>query len=426
MTNLQDICHLITDGKHGDCHNEEGSGYYFISCKDVKDGWVDYSGARQITEADYRETHKRTQLEPNDILITNSGTIGRMVLVPNKPKTYRTTFQKSVAIVKPNSSCITPQWLYYCLKARKDAMVAWAGGTAQKNLLLRDLRAFKVEVPPLPIQRKIACILSAYDNLIENNTRQIKILEEMAQAIYREWFVNFRFPGHEKHPLVESELGMIPEGWEVKKVSEIARICRGRSYRSTNLVEEGGLPFLNLKCIERDGGFRYEGIKRYVGPYKDSQSARAGDIIIAVTDMTQERRIVARAARVPDLREEPAVSSMDLVKIVANVNIESDYLYGMFRYSSFSDEVKQHASGVNVLHLLQDCIGNFKFPLATDSVRQDYANLAENLYQECDALQKKNANLRQTHDLLLPRLISGEIDVSELDIETGEEKNNAA
>ncbi|MHB1325519.1 MAG: restriction endonuclease subunit S domain-containing protein [Thermoleophilia bacterium] len=130
-TNLQDVCLLITDGKHGDCQNDEDSGYYFISCKDVKDGRLDYSGARQITVVDYHDTHRRTQLAPNDILITNSGSIGRMALVRDVPETGRTTFQKSVAIVKPNQDKAFPRWLYYCLLANKDALIGWAGGTAQ-------------------------------------------------------------------------------------------------------------------------------------------------------------------------------------------------------------------------------------------------------------------------------------------------------
>jgi type I restriction enzyme S subunit len=206
MAALQDICLLITDGKHGDCQDEDHSGFYFVSCKDVKDGWIEYSGARQITEADYLDTHRRTKLEANDIVITNSGTIGRMALVPNAPETNRTTFQKSVAIVKPNPEKVFAKWLFYSLRANRDSLVASAGGTAQKNLLLRDMRAFTVDVPPLPTQRKIAAILSAYDDLIENNTRRIKILEEMAQALYHEWFVNFRFPGHENVQMVDSPL----------------------------------------------------------------------------------------------------------------------------------------------------------------------------------------------------------------------------
>src|SRR4051812_21159799 len=98
---LGDVCSLITDGKHGDCRNEENSGYFFISAKDVKDGKIYYENARQITKADFEETHRRTNLAADDVVITNSGTIGRMAIVKDTPETRRTTFQKSVAILKP-------------------------------------------------------------------------------------------------------------------------------------------------------------------------------------------------------------------------------------------------------------------------------------------------------------------------------------
>jgi type I restriction enzyme S subunit len=149
-----------------------------------------------------------------------------MALVPNAPETNRTTFQKSVAIVKPNPEKVIAEWLYYSLIANRDSLIASAGGTAQKNLLLRDMRDFNVEVPSLPTQRKIAAILSAYDDLIENNTRRIKILEEMAQALYSEWFVKFRFPGHEKVRMADSPQGRIPVGWEVKRLGDVAQEIR--------------------------------------------------------------------------------------------------------------------------------------------------------------------------------------------------------
>ena len=100
------------------------------------------------------------------------------------------------------------------------------GAAQPTDQRLRYLQAFEVRVPPLPTQRKIASILSAYDDLIENNTRRIAILEEMAQAIYREWFVNFRFPGHENVKLVDSPLGQIPEGWEADDDSD--DVCNHR------------------------------------------------------------------------------------------------------------------------------------------------------------------------------------------------------
>lgn len=98
LQRLEDICAQITDGKHGDCQDQPNSSYYFLSCKDIANGRLNYEGARQITEADFLDTHRRTKLEPADVSITNSGTIGRMAIAPDSDDTLRTTFQKSVAI----------------------------------------------------------------------------------------------------------------------------------------------------------------------------------------------------------------------------------------------------------------------------------------------------------------------------------------
>lgn len=240
---LEDICAQITDGKHGDCQDEPDSGFYFLSCKDVTNGKLNYEGARQITEADFLDTHRRTKFAPTDILITNSGTIGRMAIAPDNELTRRTTFQKSVAILKPIARLVEPRFLYYALQGDIYRLIEFAGGTAQKNLLLRDLRAFEVSVPPLPVQQRIAGILSAYDELIENSQRRIKILESMARALFREWFVHFRFPGHENHPRVASPLGEIPQGWEVKTVEEIVkRIPVGKKYDQKTVSPAGAVP----------------------------------------------------------------------------------------------------------------------------------------------------------------------------------------
>ena len=286
------------------------------------------------------------------------------------------------------------------------------------------LKTSKVFCPPMDIQRKIAAILSAYDDLIENNTRRIKILEDMAQTLYREWFVHFRFPGHEKVPMVESPLGLIPEGWEVKKLDEVAQLHRGRSYRSINLVEDGnGLPFLNLKNINREGGFRPDGLKWYDGKFKETQVASSNDIIMALTDVTQDRKVVARSARVPDLGYEKYVFSMDLLKIEPSELIQMDFLYALLKYSSFAERLKEYANGTTVLHLSPNHVQSSELVLPSNILRQRYAEVAMSIRQQSDLLEKKNVNLRQTRDLLLPKLISGEIDVSELDIDTDPKSN---
>ena len=297
----------------------------------------------------------------------------------------------------------------------------WAGGAAQPLLTQTVLKQIEAPIPHLLEQQKIAAILSAYDDLIENNLRRIKILEEMAQNLYREWFVKFRFPGHEKVHMVDSPLGKIPEGWEVVSIDDVAVVHRGRSYRSKDLVDDGGLPFINLKCIDRDGGFRRDGLKRYEGKHKQTQKVVTGDIVMAVTDMTQERRIVARAGRVPTLDSDFGVISMDLVKIEPREGISPDFLYGYFRGSDFADNVKQHANGANVLHLSPDRIKEYQFVLPATTVREQFSAFSEMVFQQIENLNRRNVTLRQTRDLLLPKLVSGELDVSELEIDTGKE-----
>ena len=320
------------------------------------------------------------------------------------------------AHVVRGKSPISTDFLYYTLS--NVAIIGYLTGTAQPKLSQKNLRAIKFTLPPVPIQEKITFILSTYDDLIENNTRRIKILEDMAQTLYREWFVHYRFPGHENVPMVESELGPIPQGWEVKQLSEVAQLHRGKSYRSKNLVKEGeGLPFLSLKNIDREGGFRNDGLKWYDGEFKDTQVATSNDIVMALTDMTQERKVVARSARVPDFEHEKYVFSMDLLKIVPYKTIQTDFLYALLRYSNFPKILKEYANGTTVLHLSPDHVQSCKLVLPTDEFRQRYAGIVKSVRQQNDFLQKKNANLRQTRDLLLPKLISGEIDVSDLDID---------
>jgi len=284
-------------------------------------------------------------------------------------------------------------------------------GSAQPQITITNLSSKEFVRPPLPVQRRIAGILSAYDELIENSQRRIKILESMARALYREWFVHFRFPGHEKHPRVASALGDIPQGWEVKPIGEVADTFRGRSYRSVDLAEEGGLPFLNLKCLDRDGGFRRSGLKRYTGEYKPGHVAKKGDIVMGVTDMTQERRIVARAALVPSLDSEFGIVSMDLVRIEPKPPIPKTFLYSFLRYSSFADEVKQHANGANVLHLAPERITDFRFPVPPTDLACRFAAFVAPTLDQMDKLENKTENLRRTRDLLLPRLLSGQLEI---------------
>lgn len=322
-------------------------------------------------------------------------------------------YQRTYIIEALDRNVLLNKFLYYALRPKLSEFQNISTGVSTKFLTLTLLKQIGIDIPDSLTQKQIANTLSAYDDLIENNNRRIKILEETAQKIYTEWFANFRFPGHEKVKMVDSgtKLGMIPEGWEVHHLDDCLIVHRGKSYTSEELVDEGGLPFINLKCVNRYGGFRKDGIKRFSGKYKDTQMVTMGDIVMAVTDMTQERMIVARCARVPSLENGFGVISMDLVKIEPRDNCEKNFLYSFFRWSEFADEVKNHANGANVLHLNPQRVSDYEFLLPAHGLQKAFSQSIEPMFSEIDSIQLVNENLKKTRDLLIPQLVSGKLEI---------------
>jgi len=381
----------------------------------VSDHFVFVSPERART---YGPQHVRA----GDLVFTCWGTVGQVGLIPEQGPFDEYIISNKQLKLRPDTELVDPRFLFYYFASPQ--MVKYvrshAIGAAVPGINLRILKALPVVLPSVATQRRIVAILAAYDELIQNNNRRIRILEEMAHRIYHEWFAEFRYPGHTDAPLMASELGPVPEGWSIESVDAHVEVIRGRSYRGVDLADSGGLPFINLKCIARDGGFRADGLKRYVGDFKETQRAQPGDIVVAVTDMTQERRIVARAARVPDMDDEFGIVSMDLVKVVP-VDLPPEYLLALLRYSDFPDRVKAHANGANVLHLHPDRIRDYRFALPPTAVVLEYQRQIGPVQRLSEVLATSNNRLRAARDLLLPRLISGQTDVSNLDLGDSED-----
>lgn len=183
---MNNACVQITDGKHGDCESQDNSGYYFISVKDISNGCIAYNNARQITEYDFIDTHKRTKLEAGDILFTNSGTLGRMCLVPSNDFTDKTTFQKSVAILKPDKEKISSTFLYLSLAYYKDKLIEFAHGSAQKNLLLSDMRNFEIKYPSQISIKELDYLIQPILTKIQQNNDEIVSLKILSKVLLAE------------------------------------------------------------------------------------------------------------------------------------------------------------------------------------------------------------------------------------------------
>ena len=300
--------------------------------------------------------------------------------------------------------CVDTRYFYYAVQGRVN-LTDYKG----HHPLFRQAL---IPIPPLETQRRIASILGAYDDLIEVNRRRVALLEGMARGLFVEWFVRFRFPGHDAVPIVNTPDGPLPAGWKQTVVSSAFELLRGRSYRSVELADEGGMPFVNLKCLLRDGGFKASGIKRYIGDYKPGQTVVRGDIVMGVTDMTQERRIVGRVGRIPLLDEPQAVFSMDLVKVEPAPTVDRTFLYAWLRYSDFGSKAAQHANGANVLHLSPKAIVDLPISLPDKALQTKFGLTVEPLIGLAEVVAHTERRLASARDLLLPRLISGQLSVA--------------
>jgi len=392
---LGETCSLITDGKHGDCQNEEYSGYYFISCKDVKGGRINYEAARQITHSDYLATHRRTNLQPGDVVVTNSGTIGRLAIAREDEKTERTTFQKSVAVLKPVRERLTSEFLYYSLVAERERLINSAGGAAQKNLLLGELRRFAIRVPPMPEQKAITGILANYDDLIENNRRKMALLEEAARQLYFEWFVRLRFPGHEHTRITDG----VPEGWMRTAFGDLCDAVRDAV--KPNMLEPE-TPYIGLEHIPR----RSIALSEW-GAAEQVTSSKlrftAGDVIFGKIRPYFHKVGIAFV---------DGVASSDAIVIRARNTGHRGFVLMTASSDPFvADTAQSMREGAKMPRADWKQMQAYPIPLPPAGLLGSFEATIETIVGQLKLLTIANQRLRAARDILLPRLMSGEIAV---------------
>ena len=402
----------ITDGKHGDCENQENSGYYFVSVKDIDDDEINYSNARQITKFDFEDTDRRTKLENEDILITNSGTIGKFVFV-NSPLSRKTTFQKSVAIIKPNKNKIIPKFLYYYLISEKRQLVEYAGGTTQKNLLLRDIRNFEVKIPDESRQKKIIMILNDIDQLISVNKKLNKNLEQLSQNLFRKWFINFDLKNdfNLSEPLKESSLGKIPKSWEIETIGDLS-IVKGRigwrGYTTNDLVDEG--PWV-VGGKEITSGFIDFNTAKHLTREKYEESPeimlKDKDLVIAKTGT------IGPIAMFYENYGEATLNPN--VCLIRSKNITPALLLTFFKTARAQYYLNEFTTSSVQPAINQTTIKQLEIALPSD---KQLLNKLGDKFEEINLLQfnlnEEIKKLQKLRDTLLPKLMSGEIDVSKI------------
>ena len=324
--------------------------------------------------------HERYGLKRGDLVVCEGGEPGRCALwndqVPNMK------IQKALHRVRPHECLDSRYLLYWFLWAgQRSYFDQFFTGATIKHLPGEKLAKVEIDLPDLPTQRKIAGILSAYDDLIENNLRRIKILEEMAQSLYREWFVHFRFPGHESAKFVDSELGRIPKGWEVTSLGDLVEIRKGKNI-TKNTIREGNIPVVA-------GGLTpayYHDTANTVAPVVtiSASGANAGFVNIYFDD------VWASDCSFFDRKATPDVFYFFLTLISRQNEVT-----GLQRGSAQPHVYPKDLMALEALNVPQE-------------IRDDFTQKVTPLFESVRNLHARNQTLRHTRDLLLPKLLSGD------------------
>lgn len=399
---LNDVCELIVDCPHSTAY-DEGTGYPLVRTPNIGRGRIIYSGMHRVCEEVYNKRNARAIPQTNDLIFAREATAGNVALIQEGEKVC---LGQRTVLIRPNANLVNPAFLTYHLLAPEQQykLLSTANGATVAHVNMPTIRNLKLSLPPLATQHRIATILSRYDSLIENYQKQIKLLEEAAQRLYKEWFVDLHFPGHENTNIVDG----VPEGWEKKKLCELFSFVRGKSYTSKELSDEGTI-MVNLKNIQSFGGYKSDVEKHFIGTFKEEQTLMKGDLIMGVTDMTQERRLVGSVALIPDFKE-TATFSMDLIKLIS-FKLPNIYLYCAMRYGDVSRQIAPLANGVNVLHLKPEAISNIEMVVASDSIIEKFVSYTSKTIENILSLQSQLRLLTEARDRLLPKLLSGEIEV---------------
>ena len=375
-----------------------------IMPKDMIEGRISTLSIARISE-EHVERLNQHKVKSGDIIYSRRGDVGKCALITNKEEDWLCGTGCLKVTLNPNK--IIPKFAFYQLQRKESIgwLINHAVGSTMLNLNTSILTKLPIEITDLDKQQSLVNVLTSYDELIENNQKQIKLLEEATQRLYKEWFIDLQFPGHENVEIVDG----VPEGWNIRPFNEVFSYVRGKSYKSSELSESEGVLLVNLKNINAFGGYKRNAEKRYIGTYKADQRLDAGDIVMGVTDMTQERRLVGHVAIVPDLGENMTFS-MDLIKLIPK-SVTGSYLYSAMRFGRYSEQISPFANGVNVLHLKPEAIMSMIMVVPSKDVLERYENIFESYRKKIELLEKLSNYLTEARDRLLPKLMGGEIEV---------------
>ena len=396
---ISSICEGIYEGPHATPPSCESGAYYLGIPALTSDGQIDFSKVPRICEKDFKKWTKRVTPKYGDIVFTNEATLN---LYARIPKDFYGCLGRRLGLVRPLQDKVDVDYLFYYFFSpywRKVIALKKVSGSTVERILMKKFPHFPVLLPPLNIQNKIASILSAYDNLIENNNRRIRLLEQMAENLYKEWFVRFRFPGHEK---AELENGL-PKGWREEVASNVIDVMSGGTPKTEREDFYGGdIPFYTPKDAD-DSIFAYS----------------------TITNITEEGLAHCNSQYYPTntlmITARGTVGKLSLLAVPMAMNQScfalrfKDGKNPYYLYYSIKNEVaklKKMANGGVFDTIIVKTFDHIKIIIPSDKLLGAFDSQVTPILGQIQHLQRQSTLLSRQRDLLLPRLMSGKLEVN--------------
>ena len=401
---LKDITELIVDSEHKTAPIED-EGYPYIRTPNIGRGRLILDDVRRISKESYKKWTRRAIPKENDLILAREAPVGNVAIVTDGLKPC---LGQRTVLIRPDAEKVYPNYLVYLLLGNEiqERFHAVSTGSTVPHLNMSDIRGLDLpELPSYETQQKIASILSAFDDLIENNTRRVAILEEMTRLIYREWFVHYRYPGHENYRLVDSgtELGEVPEGWDISEAQEFINFNP-----RTSIEKDLERPYLPMGGVSENSMVIDDSeVELRIGG-SGTKFQNLDTLFARITPSLEN----GKTGFVQFLKEgQIALGSTEFV-VMRSKKLNPYYVYCLARDDQFRETaIKSMAGASGRQRVRVNSIKEYKLPMPSEKVLDDFGRTVKPMFEQIHKLKEHNKKLKATRDLLLPKLISGKVGV---------------
>lgn len=409
---LGDIAEVVGGGTPSTTKSDYwGEKYPWLTPRDLSNYTQRFisRGERNITELGLKNSSAKL-VPKGTVLLTSRAPIGYLAIASNEVCTNQ-GFKSFIVDEKKASN----EFLFYLLKQNVEVLKQLGTGTTFAEISATTIRNLEFPFPDLKTQQRIAAILSSLDDAIELNQQINNTLEEMAKAIFKEWFVDFNFP-NAIGKLQETEIGKIPVGWKVATFEDVFDADRGLSYKGAGLAlaESEATPMHNLNSVLEGGGYKTIGIKYYSGEYKDKHIVNAGEVIVANTEQGHKYMLIGYPAIVPQFYGEHGIFSHHIYRLrpKANCYLSPDFIFHLLLQPQVRDQVVGFANGTTVNMLKIEGLKKPKFAMPPKELAEKFGAIAKANRLQAEQNIEENQSLINLRDTLLPKLMKGEININ--------------